>query len=370
MARRLRIVHTEWSNGWGGQEIRILEEARAMAERGHWVGICGVPEGQMAQRAPQAGIEFFPLPMAGAWDLRAAAGMWKLLRRVGADILHTHSSVDSWLGGMVARAAGVACVRTRHLSVPVSTKPWNIVYRLPHMVITTGEGIRRHLVEDYGLAPERVVSIPTGVDTIRFCPRPRDENLARELGISPGEKVVGIVAVLRSWKRHDLFCEMARQLLERMKGLRFLIVGGGPGWERVNRYLDDMGLRPWVIMTGHREDVERIIPLMDVGVLASDKAEGVPQAALQYMACAKPVVASAAGDIPQVVRHELTGLLVRPGDAGALAEAVQRLLEDEALAARLAEQGRRLVEQEFSRQKMVEQTERVYEKALREARGA
>lgn len=362
--RPLRVLHTEWSDGWGGQEIRILSECLGLAAQGHRVELAGCPEGQLRRRAQEVGLVFHPLPMAGPWDLRAVWRLARLLRREGFDILHTHSSVDSWVGGVAARTAGVACVRTRHLSAPVSTHPLNFVYRLPQAVITTGEGIRRHLVEDYGLFPERVFSIPTGVDTMRFRPREPDPELQAELGLSPEEPVVAMVAVLRSWKRHDLFCRMARMLLDQGQRARFLIVGDGPGRERVGGYLDELELRPAVIMTGHREDVERILSLCTVVVLCSDRNEGVPQAVLQAMACARPVVAAAAGDVPQVVRDGQTGLLVPPGEVEPLARAVQRLLEDAALRRRLGEAGRRLVEEHHSLAAMLAATEEVYARVL------
>jgi glycosyltransferase involved in cell wall biosynthesis len=125
-----------------------------------------------------------------------------------------------------------------------------------------------------------------------------------------------------------------------------------------------MGLRPAVIMTGHRADVERILPLCTVCVLASDKAEGVPQAVLQQLACERAVAASAAGDIPEVVRHEQTGLLVEPGHAPSLASAVLRLLGDADLRKRLGRAGRRMVVDEYSRLAMLEATEQVYARVL------
>jgi glycosyltransferase involved in cell wall biosynthesis len=358
------IMHTEWSNGWGGQEIRILEECLGMAGRGHRVELAGCPEGKLRARAQAAGLTFHPLAMAGPWDLPALWRLARLLRRRDMQIVHTHSSVDSWLGGMAAPLSGAVCVRCRHLSVPVSNNPLNVVYRLPRAVITTGQGIRRHLVEDYGLAPERVVSIPTGVDTERFTPTEPDPALLAELGLAPGQPVVAVVAVLRSWKRHDLFCQMARQVLDQRPDTRFLIVGDGPGRQRVGGYLDDMDLRPQVIMTGHREDIQRILPLCRVCVLASDKAEGVSQAILQQLAMERAVVAAAAGDSPEIVRHEETGLLAAPGQVEPLTQAVLRLLDDPDLCARLGRAGRQMVLQGYSRRHMLDATEQVYARVL------
>lgn len=364
MMETYTILHTEWSDGWGGQEIRIFNECQGMDQRGHGVILAGRPEGKLRSRAEKAGLEFHPLAMAGPWDLGAVWRLARLLKRREVDILHTHSSVDSWVGGFAARLAGSALVRTRHLSVPVNSNPLNFVYRMPQAVITTGRGIRRHLVEDYGLAAESVHSIPTGVDVRRFRPRAPDPELAAELGLEPGAPVVAMVAVLRSWKRHDIFCRLAAKLTAKRPGTRVLIVGDGPGWKRVNGYLDQMNLRGSVIMTGHRDDIERILPLCTVCVLASDKAEGVPQAVLQQLACARAVAAADAGDVSEVVRDQDTGLLAPPGEAAPLLAAVERLLDDPELRARLGERGRRMVMEEHTTEHMLRRTEEVYAQAL------
>lgn len=360
----LSVLHSEWSNGWGGQEIRILSECRGLAGRGHRVELVGCPEGKLRERAEAEGLVFHPLAMAGPWDLSALWKLKSLMGKLGTQVIHTHSSVDSWLGGMAARMAGVACVRTRHLSAPVNTNPFNVVYKLPQMVATTGTGIRRHLVEDYGLPADRVVSIPTGVDIEKYKPAQADPKMSEELGIEPGAQVVAMVAVLRSWKRHDVFCAMAKEVLNKKPETRFLIMGHGPGWERVNRYLDEMDLRPAVIMTGHREDIHRILPICTVCALTSDKNEGVPQAVLQELACGRAVVASRAGDIPEVVRHGQTGILVPPGEVEPLAGAVLRLLDDDELRSNLGFAGRRMVESEYSLNHMLDATEEIYARAL------
>jgi glycosyltransferase involved in cell wall biosynthesis len=360
----LNIIHSEWSNGWGGQEIRILTECLGMAARGHQVALAGCPTGKLRQAAEAQGLAFHPLAMRGPWDLPAIIKMAGLLKRQRAHILHTHSSVDAWVGGMAARLAGVASLRTRHLSARVPGHPFNFVYRLPQAVVTTGEGIRDHLVNDYGLAPERVVSIPTGVDTGRYAPAPPDPALAAELGLEPGEPVVAIVAILRSWKCHDLFLAMARRLLDAGRRLRFLIVGGGPKEQEIRGLVAKLGLEREVVMTGMRSDVERILPLCDVCVLASDKNEGVPQAVLQQMAAQRPVVAADAGDVGQVVINEVTGLLVEPGRAQALARGVERLLDDPDLAARLGRQGREMVLERYSLEAMLLATEDIYARVL------
>ncbi|MCF8043178.1 MAG: glycosyltransferase family 4 protein [Desulfarculaceae bacterium] len=360
----LNIIHSEWSNGWGGQEIRILTECLGMAGRGHRVALVGCPTGKLRLAAQAEGLTFHSLDMRGPWDLPAILKLRALLKSQGTDILHTHSSVDGWVGGMAARWAGVASLRTRHLSAKVPNHPFNIVYRLPQAVVTTGESIRRHLVEDYGLAPEQVVSIPTGIDVERYAPRDAEPGLAQELGLTPGEPVVAIVAILRSWKRHDLFLAMAKELLGQGRRAQFLIVGGGPKEQEVRGLIQSLGLGERVVMTGMRPDVERLLPLCDVCVLASDKNEGVPQAVLQQMAAQRPVVAAKAGDVGQVVIDGQTGLLVETGSASALTAGVARVLDDPELAARLGQGGRRLVLERYSMEAMLDATENIYDQVL------
>lgn len=360
----LNIIHSEWSNGWGGQEIRILTECLGMAGRGHRVALAGCPTGKLRQAAEGEGLTFHPLEMRGPWDLPAILKMRALLKSQNTDILHTHSSVDGWVGGMAARWAGVASLRTRHLSAKVPNHPFNFVYRLPQAVVTTGESIRRHLIDDYGLAPGRVASIPTGIDVGRYTPREPEAGLARELGLAPGLPVVAIVAILRSWKRHDLFLAMAKELLGQGRQAQFVIVGGGPKEQEVRELVRSLGLGERVVMTGMRPDVERLLPLCDVCVLASDKNEGVPQAVLQQMAAQRPVVAAKAGDVGQVVIDGQTGLLVEPGEASALAAGVARVLDDPDLAARLGRGGRRLVLARYSMEAMLDATEQIYGRVL------
>lgn len=127
--------------------------------------------------------------------------------------------------------------------------------------------------------------------------------------------------------------------------------------------VQSLGLGERVVMTGMRPDVERLLPLIEVGVLASDKNEGVPQAVLQQMAVRRPMVAARAGDVGQVVINEQTGLLVEPGSASALAAGVARVLDDPELAARLG-RGRRLVLEHYSMEAMLTATEELYGRVL------
>ena len=347
------ILHTEWSNGWGGQEIRILLECQELIRAGHKVTILCVPGSQIAHRARTAGIGVIECPMRHAYDPIALISLIRLMRRERFHVVNTHSSVDSWIASIAARLSVVpVIIRTRHLSVPVPSHFLNIIYRIPDAVITTGEATRQQLIGKGMALPERVFSIPTGVDIKRFDFKIKAEYLREEFGIDKGQPVVSMVAVLRSWKRHEVLLEACRRLKKRFTDIKILLVGDGPGKKRIEDCIEEMQLKDSVIMTGYRNDVPEIVSISNVCTITSDKAEGVPQAVLQYLAMAKPVVATDAGGIPEVVQHGKTGILVTANDANALAQGITSLLENPELGHRLGAAGRQLVLRDFTVEKM------------------
>jgi glycosyltransferase involved in cell wall biosynthesis len=363
--RKLTIFHTEWSDGWGGQEIRIVEEARGVAERGHRVVVAARPHCRILAKAREAGLETRQLEMQRAFDGRAVRRLGDMLRQERADILVTHSSPDSWIGAFAAKRAGVKLVRTRHLSSKVPTHPLNIIYRLPDAVVTTGESVRRQLIEHSRLREDRVVSIPTGVDLEKFSPRPPDLAAKRRLGLPEGCKVATIVAVLRRFKRHELFLEAARTLSKKHKDYKFLIVGDGPRRADIEQAIGEYHLTECVLMTGHLDDVRPVLSFSDVVVLSSGWGEGVPQALAQALAMARPAVATDVGSVSELVRDGQTGLLVPKEDAEALAAAMERMVHQTEFASACGRRARQHVVENFSREKMITDTLALYERLMR-----
>ncbi|MEW6264669.1 MAG: glycosyltransferase family 4 protein [Thermodesulfobacteriota bacterium] len=359
---KFNVLHTEWSGGWGGQEIRVLLDIQVLTSLGHAAAVLSGPDSQITARAREAGVRVIEQPLRHAFDLIALGRLVSLLRREKFDVVNTHSSVDSWLASAAAKiVGGPVLIRTRHLSVPLRTHPLNFVYRWPDGLVTTAETIRRRLIEVNGLDGRRVKTIPTGVDLARFDPGLDPGSIRTELGLNPDHRIVTMVAVLRSWKRHEVFLEAAAELASARPELRFLVVGEGPRRPNIEDKIKSLSLEDKVLLTGHRSDVPRLLALSDVCVLTSESSEGVPQAILQYQAMNKPVVACRAGGIPEVVEHERTGLLGPVNDPKAVAGAVARLLDDPALARRLAHSGRRQVEERFSLKAMAESTLDFYE---------
>jgi len=331
------VLHTEASRGLGGQELRILAETRWLLDHGWGALIACQPESPLLAEARTAGVPVVPVSMRSALDLRALAALRRLMRAGAVSLIHTHSSVDSWLGALAAKSLGVPVVRSRHVSIPIR-RSRALVYRLADRVITSGEAVRA-IVVAAGVAPARVVSIPPGVDTGRFHPGVSGKAVREELGIPAGAPAVGLVANIRGSKGHNVFLEAAREILHRSPDARFLIVGDGVGFAEVSQRVRDMGLAPAVTMTGFRRDIPEIMAALDVLVLPSIRSEATPQVIPQALAVGTPVVASTVGGISEVVRDGETGRLVSPGDSRALAQAVLVLLADRDAARALARAG-------------------------------
>lgn len=360
----MRIVHTESSCAWGGQEIRVLSEMAGMAARGHKLALVCPPESRIYDEARSRGLVVSALPIAKK-NVKALLAMRRELRRLQPDVVVTHSSTDSWLTALsiALEPVKVPLVRIRHISATVSrnvASRW-LYGRAAARVVTTGEQLRETLMRDLDLVPEKVVSIPTGIDLEYYSPGNRFA-ARRQLGLKEEAPLVGIVATLRSWKGH-------RYLLEAFAGMsntdaHLVIVGDGPGRENLRLQAIELGITGRVSMPGNQNHVAPWLSALDVFVLPSYANEGVPQALMQAQACGIAVISTGVGAIPEIVEDGVSGLLVPPRDADALRNALNKVLDDADLRSRLAEAGLAQARRRYSDKIMIDRMEAVLADAI------
>lgn len=367
MSRRsLHIVHTEASCGWGGQEIRILEESRGMLARGHRITLLCPPEATIFKRAAHWGVEVIGLPIRKKRlaDLQAMR-RWLRQHRGDVDVINTHSSTDSWLAAMANLTSGgtpVPLVRTRHISAPVANSLANrwLYGKAVVEVVTTGETLRRELIKGLHLSAEHVESIFTGIDTARF--EPGDKASARQrVGLEEGLTWVGIVATIRTWKGHQYLLEAIAALGD--PHVRLAIVGDGPHRATLEKRVTELGLQHTVRFVGNQQDVVPWLQALDVFVLPSYANEGVSQAVMQAMSAGLPVITTAVGSMTDVIKADQTGILVPPRDPSAIAGALRRLIDTPADAMRLGQQARAFALEHCGIESMVTRMETVFLRA-------
>ncbi|NOZ68482.1 MAG: glycosyltransferase family 4 protein [Deferribacteres bacterium] len=369
MNNKMRILHTEWSDGLGGQERRVLSEAAGLLERGHYVAIACRQHARIKDEALRLGIDVHVLPFKKLYDIASIIRLTGLLREEKFDVVNTHSGVDSWIGGIAAKFAGIPLlVRTRHLNLPLRRNPLNFIHYLPDMYITCGEDMRSNLVSRCGFPGDRVVSIPTGISIKRFNVK-RDKKAGLKYGLDADCPVITNVGILRSVKGHEVTLKAVKTVVESVPDARFLIVGDGPRKEALENMAAGLGISGHVIFTGFVEDIPGIYSFSDVAVLTS-WSEGLPQSLLQAMAAGVPVIATRVGGVPEVVIHGRTGMLVEPGDHKALAEGIIKILNDPGLSMQLAGNARDTIVNEHSVTHMIDKIEGLYERLLRQKKGA
>lgn len=355
----MKILHTEASCGWGGQEIRILSEASGLRDRGHEVTLVCPREARIFEEAGKLSLSVQALPIA-----RKSIVGWRalrdFLRQTPVDVINTHSSTDSWLAALACATLRTAppLVRTRHISAPISsswTTRW-LYSRASAHIATTGEALRRDVIAATGIAPERVTSVPTGIDTERYVPGNR---LAarRLLGLDESAPIVGIVATLRSWKGHRYLVDAVARLAPEV---RLVIVGDGPQNEALRTQIATIDQPDRFRMVGNREDVQNWLQAFDFFVLPSYANEGVPQALMQAMAAGLPCITTQVGAIGELARDEDTALVVKPQDTGALVNAIERLLHDSTLAQSLGTRARQFVVAHHGREAMLDKMEAIF----------
>ena len=314
---------------------------------------------------------FSPLQLAGTTrDLFAAAqATADLTERENVRLIHVSSLVA---------ALAAAYAKRRHPHVRMVLHERGLAYRahtrvlfrmvagVMDRVLTTTEFGRRQLLA-YGVAPAKIVVIPNGTDFHRQEPGASRASVRASLGVPNGARMIGMVANMAPVKRHALFIDM----LSRMPGVYGVIAGGvlplwdGEAYERQLRArVDALGLRDRVFFAGMRDDVPDVMRAMDVLVCPSQH-ESFGRVLIEAMAVGTPVVATAAGAIPDVVDHGRTGILAAD-DAQELANAAGRLLEDPREVERLTTAAREEVERRFDVRDVTRRIEDVYRELLDE----
>ncbi|MCM8830195.1 MAG: glycosyltransferase family 4 protein [Candidatus Omnitrophica bacterium] len=360
----IKILHTEWSDGFGGQERRVLAEIIGLRQRGYSVSLSCRRNSVIREYAEKYGIRTYLLPFRSLYDIRSIFLLLRVIKKEMFDIVNTHSSVDSWIGGIAAKLAKVPIIiRTRHLDIPCKRDVLHFIHYLPDMYITCGETMRKNLIEKGKFPSDKIISIPTGISEDFFNVK-RDLNAKIKYGLDKTSIVITNVGILRKVKGHKTTLQAVKSVVRHFPNAKFLIVGDGPYRKNLEELTDILGIKQYVIFTGFIDNIPEIYSFADVAILTS-WSEGIPQSILQAMAAGVPVVSTEVGGVPEVIKQEKTGLLVKPGDYEALAGCIVRILRNPTFAAALAKNAKEFVKRDYSVECMLDKIEDLYAHLLK-----
>ncbi|HKA13973.1 MAG TPA: glycosyltransferase [Myxococcota bacterium] len=364
-ATPLRVAHVTGERGFSGGEVQLILLMNGLRARGH-ANLLVCPPGSAAECEARArGFAVECVPMRSDLSIRAAYRISAVLRRHAPSLVHCHTGRANWLGGAGARFAGVPALSTRRMDRRVSRglrTRW-LYGNLLRRAAAISPAVARRL-RDGGVPPERIRVIWSAVDPAALAPSAPRAALRDRLGAAPDTPCMLVAAHLVHRKGVDVLLAAAAALAQRSR-YALWIAGDGPERAALEASAARLGIGERVHFLGHRADVPDLLEACDVFALPS-RHEGLGVAALEAMARARPVVASAVGGLAEIVVPEETGLLVPPGDAAALAGALERLLAEPAFAMRLGAAGAKRVSEHFRADQMVSAYELLYREILAE----
>jgi glycosyltransferase involved in cell wall biosynthesis len=368
IAAAMNILHINTERTWRGGEQQTLYLAEGLRDRGQGSEIACQPATELARRAGAAGIRVHPVTMRAEWDLAAVFKLRSIIRGRAIDIVHMHTSHAHTLGVAAARLGTRALtVVTRRVAYSIHRHPFSLSgfkYRIGvDRYAAVSRAVKDVMVAD-GIPAERIEVAHSGIDLSRF--KGADGSTVRdELGLPAGAPVAGTTAHLARNKGLEVLVDAAPLVTAIVPEARIVIVGTGDLAQKLEARAAERGALGSILFTGFRSDIPACLDALDVFVMPSLK-EGLGTSILDAMAAGKPVVASRTGGIPEIVEDGVTGLLVPPGDAAALAAAVTRILKEPDLAESLAHQGLGKVQESFSVGAMVEANIAIYRRLMEE----
>lgn len=301
------------------------------------------------------------------YDPRALPELVRTARAEAIDILHLHGFGGSTVGRICGWITGLPCIVHEHVcdvAIPRYQRLADLVLRSrTAAAIAVSSTVADFLVRERHIRPADVHVVYTGVPPALFRVPPSDDR-RRSLGIPAGHRVVGTVGRLHAVKGHAHLLRAARRILDAREDVTFLIVGDGELLGDLRRQARQLRLEDHVIFTGHVDDVAPLLAEIDVFVVASVR-EGAPVTLFEAMAAGCAIVATPVGAVPEVLEDSVSGFIVPPGDAAALAARCIRLLEDRSLRETV---GRRAREEALRHdvKKAVRAFERLYDRLRRE----
>jgi len=364
----MKILHINTERTWRGGEQQTLYLLQGLTARKVDCHLVCQPDSPMAARALEAGLAVFPIPMRGEADLLAAYQLRKLINKFHYNIVHSHTSHAHTLAFGASAGSRIQRLVTRRVDFSIFRHSFlklsGIKYlHMADYYIAISRKIKAVLVSD-GVPEERIFVVYSGVDPERFAGISYD-HLISEFNLNGDERIVINVAHLAGHKGQQFLIKAIPRVLSKLPHTRFFIVGGGELIDELAGLASFLGLQQELVFTGFRQDVGAFYQMADLFVMSSIQ-EGLGTAVIDALALGKPVVATSAGGLGEIIRNGETGRLVKAADPVALADGIIEMLTQTDRAHRMAAKGQIEVGEHFSIDAMITENIKVYHEILSE----
>ncbi|HET9642112.1 MAG TPA: glycosyltransferase [Burkholderiaceae bacterium] len=339
LSRRIHVLQIVGNSIVGGMESYVLRLVQHLPQERFQTTVLCPWESRYTERLRAAGADVLIAQMPDndpAWGSISLAA--SLVKARGVDVIQCHLGNAHILAGLVSRLTGVPAVFTAHGlwidSIDIE------VHRLAGTHIAAVCQATYYHALNLGVKPDSVHLIPNGVDTDVFTPRrEREGAMRRHLGLSPQTPLVGFIGRLSPEKGPETFLRSMMMLHQSLPEAHAVIAGDGPMRVQVGQFIERYRMEDYAHLAGVYEDIPGLLGELDLVVSASH-SEGLPLALMEAMAAGVPVVATRVGGIPDLVQHEMSGLLCRDNDIEGIAAAARRLLLEPETARRFGDAAR------------------------------
>lgn len=355
-----------------GSERNITQLLTSIDPRTFQLFVACFISGELAQSMKARGFQVFALQRGSIYSingLRNLAFLCRFVRENNISLVLTYHEGSDFCGLALSYLCNIPVISNRR-DMGYKTKlhhrmAYKLFGRFFSGVIAVSNSVRKEIIKQGWFPENKILVIHNGTDGGKYKSDNNMEMLKGRIGIEPNHRVVGVIANLWRVKGIQYFIEAASIILRQNPEVEFMIIGedvGQPGYtiSELKTLAEELHVGKKIHFMGKRNDIEDLISIFDVGVVAS-LSEGFSNVILEYMASSKPVVATDVGGNREAVLPDETGLIVPPGNPHELAKAISFILGNRDIALRLGSAGRKRVEEEFSLGKMVRNYEKLFE---------
>jgi glycosyltransferase involved in cell wall biosynthesis len=366
------LIITDAFKKIGGSEQNITQLLHGIDQRRFQVYVACFYSGEVAQAMRAEGFQIYDLRRGGIYSIRGLKNvifLYRLVQKEKMDLIITYHQGSDFLGLVLSKLCHIPIISNRRDMGFKAKLPHRIAYglfgRYFDGAITVSDAVKDEMISRGWFKQGKVWSIHNGINVNEYGNHVKKESIKRAIGIEPNRYVVGLISNIKRIKGIRYFVHAASLICAENSKVEFVVIGGdlneaGNSMNDMKLLAKEMNIADRIHFLGEKKEIGELISIFDVAVISS-LSEGFSNVLLEYMASAKPVVATDVGGNREAVIHGETGLLVPPQNSHKLAEAIGILLENRDLALRYGLAGRERVEAEFSLQGMLGKYENIFE---------